>query len=172
MRYAAVCDAALMKRLAKRAEAIKTRDFDAMRDAVADCVKLRGGAAFVPFAQWCAARLESMSGYKLPHGYAVAIAICIDCAYAVKKGLMDEDDQELVCRALADCGALDGLPHSHYLLANHDSLMKGLDAWSLVRGSEAIPLPGALGKSVEEKNPDRAAYAEVLEGLLSVSRGE
>ena len=50
--------------------------------------------------------------------------------------------------------------------------MKGLDAWSLVRGSEAIPLPGALGKSVEEKNPDRAAYAEVLEGLLSVSRGE
>ena len=164
--------AALMKRLAKRAEAIKTRDFDAMRDTISDCVKSRGGASFAPFAQWCAARLESMSGYKLPHGYAVAIAICIDCAYAVKKGLMDEDDQELVCRALADCGALDGLSHSHYLLDNHESLMKGIDAWALVRGSEAIPLPGALGKSVEEKNPDRAAYAEVLEGLLAVSRGE
>ena len=50
--------------------------------------------------------------------------------------------------------------------------MKGIDAWALVRGSEAIPLPGALGKSVEEKKPDRAAYAEVLEGLLAVSRGE
>ena len=172
VRYAAVCDAALMKRLAKRAEAIKTRDFDAMRDSISDCVKSRGGASFAPFAQWCAARLESMSGYKLPHGYAVAIAICIDCAYAVKKGLMDEDDQELVCRALADCGALDGLSHSHYLLDNHESLMKGIDAWALVRGSEAIPLPGALGKSVEEKNPDRTAYAEVLEGLLAVSRGE
>ena len=153
VRYAAVCDAALMKRLAKRAEAIKTRDFDAMRDTISDCVKSRGG-------------------YKLPHGYAVAIAICIDCAYAVKKRLMDEDDQELVCRALADCGALDGLSHSHYLLANHESLMKGVDAWALMRGSEAIPLPGALGKSVEEKRPDRAAYAEVLEGLLAVSRGE
>ena len=172
VRYAAVCDAALMKRLAKRAEAIKTRDFDAMRDTISDCVKSRAGAAFAPFAQWCAARLESMSGYKLPHGYAVAIAICIDCAYAVKKRLMDEDDQELVCRALADCGALDGLSHSHYLLANHESLMKGVDAWALMRGSEAIPLPGALGKSVEEKKPDRAAYAEVLEGLLAVSRGE
>ena len=172
VRYAAVCDAALMKRLAKRAEAIKTRDFDAMCDTMSDCVKSRGGATFAPFAQWCAARLESMSGYKLPHGYAVAIAICIDCAYAVKKGLMDEDDQELVCRALADCGALDGLSHSHYLLANHESLMKGIDAWSLAHGSEAIPLPGALGKSVEEKSPDRAAYAEVLEGLLAVSRGE
>ena len=82
VRYAAVCDAALMKRLAKCAERIKARDFDAMRDTVADCVKSRGGEAFPPFAQWCAARLESMSGYKLPHGYAVAIAICIDCAYA------------------------------------------------------------------------------------------
>ena len=85
---------------------------------------------------------------------------------------MKEDDQELVCRALADCGALDGLPHSHYLIANHESLMRGLDAWALAHGSGAIPLPGALGKSVEEKSPDRAAYAEVLEGLLSVSRGE
>ena len=149
VRYAAVCDAALMKRLAKCAERIKARDFDAMRDTVADCVKSRGGEAF-----------------------PVAIAICIDCAYAVKKGLMKEDDQELVCRALADCGALDGLPHSHYLIANHESLMRGIDAWSLAHGSETIPLPGALGKSVEEKSPDRAAYAEVLEGLLAVSRGE
>ena len=172
VRYAAVCDAALMKRLAKCAERIKARDFDAMRDTVADCVKSRGGEAFPPFAQWCAARLESMSGYKLPHGYAVAIAICIDCAYAVKKGLMKEDDQELVCRALADCGALDGLPHSHYLIANHESLMRGLDAWALAHRSGAIPLPGALGKSVEEKSPDRAASAAVLAGLLSVSRGE
>ena len=172
VRYAAVCDAALMKRLAKCAEAVKTRDFDVMRDVVAGCLKSRAGASFPPFAQWCAARLEAMSGYKLPHGYAIAIAICIDCAYAVKKGLMSEDNQELVCRALADCGALDGLPHSHYLLANHESLMRGIDAWALARGSEAIALPGALGKSVEEKNPDRAAYAEVLEGLLAVSRGE
>jgi hypothetical protein len=50
--------------------------------------------------------------------------------------------------------------------------MKGIYAWSLAHGSEAIPLPGSLGKSVEERNPDRAAYAEVLEGLLAVSRGE
>ena len=172
VRYAAVCDAALMKRIAKSAGKIKERDFDTMRGVVVDCVKSRAGAPFAPFAQWCAARLESMSGYKLPHGYAVAIAICIDCAYAVKKGFMDEDDQELVCRALADCGALDSLPVSHYLIANCESLLKGLDAWALAHGSETIPLPGALGKSVEEPSPDRAAYAEVLAGLLAVSRGE
>lgn len=172
VRYAAVCDAALMKRLAKCAEAVKARDFDVMRDAISGCVKSRAGSQVPPFAQWCAARLEAMSGYKLPHGYAVAIAICIDCAYAVKKGFMKEDDQELVCRALADCGALDGLPHSHHLLANGESLLRGIDAWALSHGSGAVSLPGALGKAVEEKVPDRAAYAEVLQDLLSVSRGE
>ena len=113
-----------------------------------------------------------MSGYKLPHGYAVAIAVCVECAYAVKKGLMKEADQELVCRALADCGALDSLAHSHHLLSHSESLLRGLDAWALLTGSEAISLPGALGKAVEDPSPDRAAYVEVIADFLSVSRGE
>ena len=172
VRYAAVCDAPLMKRLAKRAEAIRERDYAAMKESIGECVASRRGRQFAPFAQWCAARLEAMSAYKLPHGYAVAIAICIDCAYAVKAGKMKEQDQELVCRALADCGALDGLAHSHYLLEQTESLLKGLDAWALSTGSESVPLPGALGKSVEIPSPDRAAYAEVIADFLSVSRGE
>ena len=113
-----------------------------------------------------------MSGYKLPHGYAVAIAICVDCAYAVKAKKMKESDQELVCRALADCGALDGLAHSHHLLSQSESLLRGLDAWALSSGSEEIPLPGALGKSVMFGPPDKAAYAEVLADFLAVSTGE
>ena len=172
VRYAAVHDSPLMKRLAKRAAAIRERDYEALRDTVAECVASRAGAPSSPFALWCAARLEAMSGYKLPHGYAVAIAICVECAYAVKKGLMKEADQELVCRTLADCGALDSLAHSHHLLSHSESLLRGLDAWALSNGSEAIPLPGALGKAVEEASPDRAAYVEVIADFLSVSRGE
>ena len=172
VRYAAVHDGPLMKRLAKRAAVIRERDYEAMRDSVAECVASRMGEASAPFALWCATRLEAMSGYKLPHGYAVAIAICVECAYAVKKGLMKEADQELVCRALADCGALDSLAHSHHLLSHSDSLLRGLDAWALATGSESIPFPGALGKAVEEAVPDRAAYVEVIADFLSVSRGE
>jgi len=172
VRYAAVCDGPLMKALAKRAEAVRARDYDALRETVSACVASRAGAPDVPFAQWCAARLEGMSGYKLPHGYAVAIAVCIDCAYAVKTKRMKESDQELVCRALADCGALDGLSHNHYLLAQTDNLLRGLDAWALSTGSAAIPLPGALGKCTMEEAPDRAAYAEVVADFLSVSRSE
>ena len=172
VRYAAVCDAPLMKRIAKRAAAIKARDPAALRDTLEECAASRAGAPYAPFALWCAARLEALSGYKLPHGYAVAISICVDCAYAVKKGYMKEDDQELVCRTLADCGALDGLQHSHHLLAGSDRLLNGLDSWRLFTGSYAIPLPGALGKSVVDELPDRKAYAEVIANFLAASRGE
>ena len=170
VRFAAVHAATLMRKLAKRAEAVRGRDYDAMRETIAECVEARGTEPTAPFALWCAGRLEAMSGYKLPHGYAVAIAICIDCAYAVKTGRMKEADQELVCRALADCGALDALSHSHHLLAKTESLLLGLDAWALATGSETIPLPGALGKSVEEQRPDRAVYTEVIADFLAVSR--
>ena len=172
VRYAAVSDGPLMKRLAKRAEAIRSRDYDAFRETVAECAASRAGKPYPPFALWSATRLEAMSGYKLPHGYAVAIAICIDCAYAVKAKKMKESDQELVCRALADCGALDGLAHSHHLLGQAESLLRGLDAWTLSTGSATVQIPGALGKGVEVQSPDRAAYAEVISDFLSVSRGE
>ncbi len=172
LRYAAICDGPLAKRLAKRAEAIHERDYGAMKDSVSECVASRAGRPFAPFALWSAARLEAMSGYKLPHGYAVAIAICIDCAYAVKAKKMKESDQELVCRALADCGALDGLAHSSHLLSQPESLLKGLDAVALATGSAAVSLPGALGKCVEVDEPDRAAYAEVMADFLSASRSE
>ncbi len=172
LRYAAVCDGALAKRLAKRAEAIHERDYDAMRDSISECVESRAGGSFVPFALWCAARLESMSGYKLPHGYAVAIAMCLDCAFAVKMKKMKESDQELVCRALADCGALDGLAHSSHLLGQVDGLVNGLDVLARASGSDSMFVPGALGKSVEIASPDRKAYAEVVGEFLEASHAD
>ena len=172
LRYATVCDGPLARKLAKLAGKIRERDYGAFKETVLECVASRAGRPCPPFAVWSAARLEAMSGYKLPHGYAVAIAMCLDCAFAVKAKKMKEADQELVCRALADCGALDGLAHSHYLLGQPDSLMRGLDAWSLSAGTAAISLPGALGKCVEIENPDRAAYAEVIADFLSASRAD
>ena len=170
VRFAAVSDSALMKRLAKRAEAVKARDYGALKDTVEECVASRQKKGGTDFAQWGAARLEAMSGYKLPHGYAVAIAICIECAYAVEKKLMKESDQELVCRTLADCGALDGLVHSHHLLAQPESVLNGLNALALTLGSARYTVPGGLGKPVEVTDPDREAYAKVMKDFLSVAQ--
>lgn len=169
VRHAAVKDSSLMKKFAKVVEKLKDRDLNAFKEILVATVESRVKKGASDFALWSANRLESMSGYKLPHGYAVPIGICIDCAYAVEKKFMKESDQEFVCRALADCGALDGLVHSHHLLSQADNILYGLDAWRLSTGSEAVTMPASLGKSDIEKTPDREAFKKVIKEFLAVS---
>ena len=172
VRHAAVSDPTLMKKIAKSVEALRERDMDTMVAMVRSTVESRVKKGTTDFAQWSALRLESMSDYKLPHGYAVPIGICIDCAYAVDKGLMKEEDQDFVCRALAECGALDGLQHSHHILSQADRILFGLDAWALSSGSSAVALPAGIGRSCVELEPDRDAYKKVIKEFLAVSSAQ
>lgn len=169
VRHAAVRDSALMRKFAKCVARLKDRDMEAYREILAAAVESRVKKGASPFALWSANRLESMSGYKLPHGYAVPIGVCIDCAYAVEKKYMKESDQELICRALADCGALDGLVHSHHLLSQTDNILYGLDAWRLSTGSEALVLPAGVGKETVDGSPDRELFRKVIKEFLSAS---
>lgn len=162
MRIAAVTDAAFARSVAAAAPALRERDMEVFSGLAREAVALRKRTGNVDFALWSALRLEAMSGYKLPHGYAVPIGICIDCAYAVERGLMSSDDQALVCVALAKMGALDGLSHSRHLMGQIDSILCGLDAWALSAGECAIRLPKQLGESTVETNPDREIYRKVL----------
>ncbi len=169
IRQAAVRDSAFMKKLVKSAEALGKRDAAAMDEAIRAAVVSRVSRGSSDFALWSALRLEAMSGYKLPHGYAVAIGVCIDCAYAVERGLLKPDDQEAICRAIADAGALDGLGHSRHLLEQADSVLRGLDAWSLATGSETRTLCVGIGKAKPEPEPDRDAYRKVLQEFIDAS---
>lgn len=162
MRIAAVTDADFARSVAAAAPALRDRDMEIFSELVREAVALRKRVGNVDFALWSSLRLEAMSGYKLPHGYAVPIGICIDCAYAVERGLMSSDEQALVCVALSKMGALDGLSHSHHLMGQIDSILCGLDAWALSSGDCAISLPKGLGKSTKEKAPDRELYRKVL----------
>lgn len=169
VRQAAVSDGVLMRKLVKAAPALKDRDAAVMAELLAATVESRIKKGATGFSLWSASRLEAMSGYKLPHGYAVPMAICIDSAYAVEKGILDEEDQETICRVLAECGALDGLSHSRHLMSQPDGILLGLDAWRLSHGSEAIVLPAGIGKSKVEPEPDRETYRKVLKEFLEVS---
>ena len=169
VRQAAVLDGAFMRKLVKAAGALKERDFSVMREMIVAAVESRVKKGATGFALWSASRLEAMSGYKLPHGYAVPMSICIDCAYAVEKGCLAEEDQEAVCRVLAECGALDGLQHSRHLLSQPDAILLGLDAWRLSTGSESIVVPSGVGKAKTEDAPDREAFRKVMKEFLEVS---
>lgn len=170
VRQAAVLDAPLMKKLAKNAEALRGRDAALLAEMVRDCLSTRAKKGPTDFALWSASRLETMSGYKLPHGYAVPLAVCLDCGYAVEKGLMAEADQELVCKTLADCGALDGLAHSQHLLAQPDGILRGLEDWRLATGSTQVLMPTGVGKSTVAEDFDREAFAKVAKAFLAVSK--
>ena len=169
VRLAVSSDASLMKKLVKLAPAYRERSLEALAEIVGAVAAIRTKKGAPAFAQWAAPRLESLSGYKLPHGYAVAIGICLDLGYAAEKGLVDPEDCEMVEGLLSECGALDGLGHSVHLLSQADSLLLGLDAWNLATGSPTIVVPTAIGKVKEDPAPDREVFRKVLKEMVSAS---
>ena len=90
-------------------------------------------------------------------------------SYSVAKGWMQEEDQETVCRALYECGSLDGLLHSRHLLTQPDGIVGGLDEWRRATGSEAISVPGGIGVARTEPEPDREVFRKVVKDFLEVS---
>lgn len=165
VRHAAVLDAALFKKLVKLAPdyfARKPGTLDVLvREAFASRQK-KGGS---DFALWSAHRLEAMSEYRLPHGYAVVTGILIDTAYAVARELMKPEDREALTGLLSGCKTFDGLSHSRRHLEQTESLLKGLNANELATGSAEIVLPSGLGKHVRE-TVDREMLRNVIRGLL------
>ena len=167
VRHAVVADAALLRKVVRLAPAYRDRSKEALSEIVESVVASRAKKGATAFAQWSALRLESMSGYKLPHGYAVAIGICIDLCYAVACGSLSSESSEKVIGLLRECGALDGLVHSGHLLGQADSLLLGLSAWSLSSGSAEVTLAGPVGKSWIELEPKHDLYKAVLANLVS-----
>lgn len=169
VRQVATTHAPLFKKLVKGADALRNRDFVVLEEVVRECVASRIKKGSSDIALWCALRLEAMSGYKLPHGYAVPIALAILCAYAAEKGVLAAADAAAVKETLDACGALDGLAHSHHLLSQPESILRGLQDWQRSMGSAALVLPSGIGKSAVDETPDPELFQRVVKSFLTVS---
>ncbi len=161
-RLAAACDASLMDLLEKHAEDIKNRDYEAMREVVSHCLETRKHGSAKEIGEWSAMRLETMSGYKLPHGYAMTIGLMIDAKYAMIKGYLSEAEEARIAKFLVDCGAADGVAHSGHLLAQPDNVLFGLDAWELSHGKASLNFPASGAKTVVEEKIDREAMRNAI----------
>ena len=161
-RLAAACDAELMEYLLQAAPAIRKRDEKTMFEVVERCMKIRENCDPKNFGEWSAIRLESMSNYKLPHGYAIAIGTMIDATYSMLKGFLSKNELTKLAEFMTGCGAMDGAVHSRHLVGQVDTLMYGLDAWELAYGDEGIFIPDGLGKLVQDKKPDREAMRKAI----------
>ena len=167
VRLAVASDATLLKKIVKLASAYSERKPEALKELVEAVCKTRAKKGPTSFALWAALRLESMSGYKLPHGYAVPIGVLIELGYAVAKEQLKPSDRETVLGVFKTCGSLDGLNHSQHLIGQADNLLFGLDAWLLSTGNAPLATVAGLGKPKEEPEPDRVAIRKVLKEIVS-----
>lgn len=99
VKHAALADEALLDRLVTDATAVRARDVEALRDTVARsaAVKLQLVAAdeqdhgvrqALNFGHTVGHALERASDYRVGHGHAVAVGMCVESDAAVHAGLM------------------------------------------------------------------------------------
>ncbi len=117
VKVAAIKDAAFLAWLEAHADALRTRDLDAMEAMVERTAALhlahiagagdpfeQGSARPLDFGHWSAHRLEAMTCYQLSHGEAVAVGVALDTVYASLVGLVTPPECTRVVALLRDCG--------------------------------------------------------------------
>ncbi|MEZ4527722.1 MAG: hypothetical protein R2941_17525 [Desulfobacterales bacterium] len=112
-------------------------------------------------------KLESMSGYSIGHGQAVAIGICMDAYAARKQDLLDKTEMEQILEGFVRTG----LPIWHPLLERqgkdgHPEVLQGLASFQEHLGGQlTLTLPKGIGNKIEVHDMDRKTVAESIEFL-------
>lgn len=179
-KVAIIKDADFFRFLTEHAAALRERDETAMAAAIYRCAVLHldhirtGGDAFefgsarpLDFGHWAAHRLENLSAYRIGHGQAVAIGICVDAFVAMKEGLLTRGELDRIVESLAAVG----LPVWHPLLERRDrtgclAVLKGLDQFrEHLGGRLTITLPKGIGDKIEIHRMDTGLVAEAVDFL-------
>ena len=150
VKIALLKDPDLLDTLERDAARIRARDMQAARPVLRRCAQLhrahilqggdpfeQGSARPLDHGHWAAHRLEALSGWRLPHGQAVAIGIAIDAHVSRALGLLSAID---AARIVALLQAL-GLPVFHPLMQPVDRLIEGLEQFRQHLGGHlSVPL--------------------------------
>lgn len=177
VKVAVVKDRDLFDRVERDAARIVARDPDASRSVIERSAELHtrhiaeGGDPFettvarpLDFGHWAGHRLETMTGFRLGHGEAVAIGIAIDCAYAARIGMCDHEAAERVvtlCRTL-------GFSLHDPALQHVDDLLVGLEQFrEHLGGALTITLPRRIGDGRDVHEVDRSVMAEAIASIAA-----
>ena len=166
VRFALARDAVFFRHLMSFAPAYRDRDLDALDEIVSGTYAVRTKKGGTSLALWSAMRLQAMSGWKLPHGYAVAIGALVDVSCAVVSGAVQEKVRDAVIDFFDECGTLDGLTHSQYLLQQPEGLLIGADEWRRSSADGSIEVLSALGKTKTVQELDEEIFREALKYLV------
>jgi 3-dehydroquinate synthase len=177
VKVALIKDKTFFTWLQENAKALANRDMSAMQYLIKRCAKMHldhiaGGDPFemgssrpLDFGHWSAHKLETLSGFSIRHGEAVALGIALDSAYSYISGRISEDEAKSIVALLKDVG----LQTTHPLMqiANNDSaVLKGLNEFrEHLGGKLTVMLLDAIGKGVEVHELDTKMLIKAGEWL-------
>lgn len=170
-------DRAFFDYLCEHAAAIPARDEGVMERLVVECARLHldhirtggdpfesGAARPLDFGHWAAHQLESMSGYRIRHGQAVAAGVALDSCYARAKGWLDADELATVLAALERAGFPLWYPESGHRGADGSlELLEGLRNFREHLGGElCVTFPDGIGSRREAGEMDTVLIESCL----------
>ena len=195
LKVALLKDAAFFEWLEAQAEALATRDPEAMDYAVYRCAELhlahiagsgdpfeQGSSRPLDFGHWAAHKLESLTDFTLRHGEAVAVGIALDCTYAALSGMLSEADWRRVLnvlRTLKLAVYLPALGSGSQDASDAGSVLSGLNEFREHLGGQlTIPLLTGIARPIEvhEMNHDTlrraVAVLERVQANFTQSQGD
>jgi 3-dehydroquinate synthase len=170
-------DAGFFRRIAELSPRLRLRDQDALRPVLRRCAELHlehivaGGDPFelrsarpLDLGHWSAHKLESMTGFRLRHGEAVAIGLAVDSTYSSLTGRMRHIEAEAVLTCLETIG----FTLSDPALEDSPRLLDGMDEFrEHLGGRLTITLLEAIGSPVDVHEIDRATMARAIAAVRS-----
>jgi 3-dehydroquinate synthase len=181
VKVALIKDKTFFTWLQENARALANRDMPAMQYLIRRCAKMHldhiaGGDPFemgssrpLDFGHWSAHKLETLSGFSIRHGEAVALGIALDSAYSYVSGRLSADDAKSIIALLKNVG----LQTTHPLMeitSDDSAVLRGLNEFrEHLGGKLTIMLLDAIGKGVEVHELDTKMLIKAGEWLRTSS---
>ncbi|BBM83270.1 3-dehydroquinate synthase [Candidatus Uabimicrobium amorphum] len=174
IKVALIKDAEFFAFLKEHAIQLRERDIEAMEKLIFRCAELHlqhircsgdpfelGYSRPLDFGHWAAHKLESLSGYRIRHGEAVAAGIAIDSYYAYRQQMLSEQQLHDIHQLLSS------LQFSlYYSQMHHSDFLNGLEEFrEHLGGILCITLPKNIGHKIEVNTIDNAIMYEAIDYL-------
>ena len=186
LKVALIKDLAFFESLEATAEAMAKREMAPMEAQITRCAELHmehiatgdpfemGSSRPLDFGHWSAHKLEQITRYRLRHGEAVAIGICLDVVYSAFQDLISFDDAHRVLKIFEILGFELYVPELAWHLDDPDhpdSILRGLKEFQEHLGGRlTIMLLEKLGKGIEVHEMDAKCVAESVNFLQSYTQ--
>jgi len=180
VKVALLKDVRLFEEICEAASKIRRRDMSVAWPILRRSAELhlehitKGGDPFetlearpLDFGHWSAHKLESMTGYELRHGEAVAIGVAIDSVYSSLAHDLPWTDAERILRCLADLG----LPVQVAAMLDTSLLFNGMEEFRQHLGGRlTLTMLHGMGQPFDIREVDAQRMVESVERVVDFAR--